>query len=110
MVDVPEDIINLTWKPSGSGGGSRPLMTLDEDSVVTVASSEQRSGGSPEHQTAFASGCSQGDEGAAPHAVAEEASRRSSSSGRSGGGKEDDDDDVSCGILSGLSLDLGNLL
>lgn len=97
-VDVPEEMVDGTRKRCGSSGGSRSLVTLDEDSVsVTITSMAQAGGGS-------AHGGHQEDWGVSSAAV-EDVSK----SGGSGGGDSAGEDDFSCGTLSGLSLDLGNL-
>ena len=92
-VDVPEEVVDGSRKPcgggggGGGGGGKRSLVTLDEDSVAPACSAHGR------HHEDWGVSC----------ATTEDVSRGGGDGG--GGG----DDDISCGGLSGLSLDLGNL-
>lgn len=95
-VDVPEEIVDGSRKPCGSSGGHRSLVALDEDNVAATCA--EQAGGCSAH------GGHQDDWGVS-RATPEDVSK----SGGSGGGGGDGDDDFSCGGLSGLSLDLGNL-
>lgn len=93
-VDVPEEITDASRKPSAissSSSGNRSLATLDEDRVTPTCM--KQAGGDSAHRG------HQDDRSISRATTTDDGSK-------SGGGG---DDDVSCGALSGLSLDLGNL-